>query len=107
MLRQATAGIVPDQVRWRRRKLGFAAPERQWAQELWRSSWRDLLSESGGTYVSDRQLRAHAQRPGSGAVSPFMLWRLTELTLWEQRLKSIAPFPTSQAKPELCSVGAA
>ena len=34
LLRSAMVGIIPDEVRWRRQKIGFAAPEYHWLQEI-------------------------------------------------------------------------
>ena len=34
LLRSAMVGIVPDEIRWRRQKLGFQAPEDTWLQEM-------------------------------------------------------------------------
>ena len=34
LLRSAMVGIVPDEIRWRRQKLGFYVPERYWLQEI-------------------------------------------------------------------------
>ena len=34
LLRSAMVGIVPDETRWRRQKLGFEAPEQHWLQEI-------------------------------------------------------------------------
>ena len=34
LLRSAMVGIVPDEIRWRKQKLGFYVPEREWLNEI-------------------------------------------------------------------------
>ena len=83
ILREAMAGIVPDPVRRRRDKLGFATPEARWLREIapqvrdWLGSASRLRSRLDGAAlrswlsVPDDEL---SRRPG--------LWRLVSSELW-------------------------
>lgn len=86
VLRRAMTGILPDKVRCRRDKLGFATPEEAWfrgpLRELVRAGveqtltlYPDLLNRSG--------VRAHAgdMLDGRRPVD-FSLWRIVNLGIW-------------------------
>src|SRR5262249_48346690 len=45
-LRQAMAGLLPERVRWRKTKLGFAAPDRTWIVNDLRSRIDELLADN-------------------------------------------------------------
>jgi len=82
-------GIVPDSVRCRRDKLGFATPERRWLREIapevraWLGSASRLRDRLDGDALrswlagSDTEL---SRRPG--------LWRLVSAELWLRGLES-------------------
>ncbi|PYQ45092.1 MAG: asparagine synthase (glutamine-hydrolyzing) [Acidobacteria bacterium] len=89
VLREAMKGIVPDSVRCRRDKLGFATPERRWLREIapevraWLGSASRLRDRLDGDALrswlagSDTEL---SRRPG--------LWRLVSAELWLRGLES-------------------
>ena len=87
VLREAARGLVPESVRLRRDKLGFATPERDWLQALapevraWlgpEARVRSLLRKDAlSSWLADTDAGL-AARPG--------LWRLLSLELWRRAL---------------------
>ena len=87
-LRVAMAGLVPDGVRWRKRKLGFSVPERRWADELQGSGAWGQLADWPSRY---RRRGARAAQPvgeRAGRASLDLGWRLLELSVWERSLNA-------------------
>jgi asparagine synthase (glutamine-hydrolysing) len=64
ILRQALRDLLPDVVRTRRDKIGFAAPMSQWIQSGWRAWLDDLLSSSAflsSSLWNGRAIRSYAR----------------------------------------------
>ena len=89
VLRRAMAGVLPESVRQRRDKLGFATPEQRWFRgplrgmiiegtEATLKRYPELFSAAGV-----RALRADMLE-GRRAVD-FTLWRIANLSLWGDR----------------------
>jgi asparagine synthase (glutamine-hydrolysing) len=88
ILREATRGLVPETVRLRRDKLGFATPERRWLEEIAPQvrQWLGPSSRAADLLRPGRLRRwlkgsdaALARRPG--------LWRLVSVELWLRDLE--------------------
>ena len=86
-LRLATEGFVPDAVRWRKTKLGFAAPDRMWLTEDLRQPITDLLAGSlrAARYLDPVRLRrwydaSKSARPTTETV--LGLFRVLSLEMW-------------------------
>jgi asparagine synthase (glutamine-hydrolysing) len=86
VLRQAMAGLLPESVRWRRRKLGFSAPEQAWAANLPASPLWDVLCATSSRYIDRRGLDRYIRTAGQRHMRATLLWRLLELVLWERSL---------------------
>jgi asparagine synthase (glutamine-hydrolysing) len=90
ILREAMAGAIPDAVRLRGDKLGFATPERRWLREL-APQVREWLGRGSrlGPRLDESAIRAWlslddeelADRPG--------LWRLVSAELWLRYLEGV------------------
>ena len=86
ILRDAMEGLLPDDVRWRRDKLGFATPEKRWLLE--RAAFvRSVLNDAGD--LEGRLNRAVIQRFQSGsdqdlAATPGLV-RLLATAVWLRR----------------------
>jgi asparagine synthase (glutamine-hydrolysing) len=88
LLRQATASIVPDKIRFRRDKMGFVTPEVVWLRES-----RERLSElfSGKDVLSSPYLDPKAVNENlqlwlsRGQVGDSEAWRWINLELWLRR----------------------
>jgi asparagine synthase (glutamine-hydrolysing) len=86
-LRQAIAGLVPDSVRWRKTKLGFAAPERGWLMSDLREPINQLLAGSlrSERYLNVSKLRQwyHASRTAPVTTESLMgIFRILSLEMW-------------------------
>jgi asparagine synthase (glutamine-hydrolysing) len=88
ILRQAAAGVVPEAVRLRRDKLGFATPERRWLEEL-----MPILRERLGAarYVGDL-LQRDSIEGWLGAAGPPLssrpgIFRLLALETWHSECR--------------------
>ncbi len=80
MQREALRGIVPDDVAWRRDKVGFATPERQWMSALGPLS-RELTEASPlCDYLDLARLRA--SRNGSADAPARLEWRILCAAVW-------------------------
>jgi asparagine synthase (glutamine-hydrolysing) len=90
VLRSAMRGILPEKVRQRRDKLGFATPEETW----FRGPLRGTITEGIEATLRDfpglldpAETRALAADMLEGRRPvDFSLWRIAGLSLWKQRL---------------------
>jgi asparagine synthase (glutamine-hydrolysing) len=91
VLRRAMTGILPESVRQRRDKLGFATPEESWmrgplrepiraAVEQALARYPDLFNVKGTRALVDEMLE-------SRRAADFTLWRIASLGLWGERFK--------------------
>src|SRR6266540_7207139 len=86
VLRDAMDGILPDEVRWRRDKMGFVTPEDIWFRTSLREMTRDILSDSrtrarGYLNVEAALKEFEAHEAGRKNIS-FTIWRWLNLELW-------------------------
>ncbi|NNL85342.1 MAG: asparagine synthase (glutamine-hydrolyzing) [Myxococcales bacterium] len=87
VLRRAAKGLIPEEVRLRRDKIGFATPERAWLEPL--APWIDELFRESATRVpivdwAEAQREANELLRGRGSFD-FRLWRWINLALWSRR----------------------
>ncbi len=83
LLRRATEGILPDDIRWRKDKMGFVTPEEEWMREL-RTEFSSLLLKEP---IRSRRFLDETKFPkelSSGRIrlSSGDVWRLLNLELW-------------------------
>ena len=89
VLRRAMTGVLPESVRQRRDKLGFATPEQRW----FRGPLRDMIIE--GTEATLKRYPELFSAAGVRALRAdmlegrrtldFTLWRIANLSLWGDR----------------------
>jgi len=89
LLREAMKGSLPEKVRLRRDKVGFAIPQDQWIGEL-SVMWKDMLGQKDdflAEYIDVRKLLqnwelllSHEGSAGRKAI----LWRIVNLKLWQE-----------------------
>lgn len=89
VLRQAMAGVLPEDVRLRTDKMGFVTPEDEWLRGPWRASIEDLLGSDrmrARPYWKMDVLQDWYRRycQGRAAVGP-TVWRWVNLELWLRR----------------------
>ena len=88
LLRQAMRGVIPEETRTRRDKLGFATPSKRWMDELWprlaasvASEMEDLLVPSSGAGDLWQRLSA------CGSPGTEMMWRIVSFSVWRNAFK--------------------
>ena len=86
-VRQAMRGLMPDSVRLRKTKLGFAAPDRAWLVQELRPRVAELIAEPlrCGAYVDARALRkwyASDEAQAANTESYLGLFRVLSLEMW-------------------------
>lgn len=88
ILRQALRGILPEPVRLRRSKLGFATPQKQWLQHDVRGMVRSLIQNSEFTLrriLSSSKVRQQLDSFVSGragSIDDLEAFRIVNLELW-------------------------
>src|SRR5437588_689224 len=87
LLRKALQGIIPDVVRQRKSKLGFAVPSRQWLTRELRPQVSALIEDSlkSAKYVDPEVLRRWYRASPNGAqrAEAYLgLFRLLSLEMW-------------------------
>ena len=92
VLREGMRGVLPESIRSRVDKLGFATPEDVWIREQGAAQFRKALGaavESSGGILRPRALDAYDRSPG-GPPSGFPLWRMISFGAW-MRVFSVSP----------------
>jgi asparagine synthase (glutamine-hydrolysing) len=92
ILREATRGLLPDAVRLRRDKLGFAMPERRWLVEIAPHIRRWLGPEARTSAIvqAKRMAPLLSQSDAALAATPG-IWRLISLELWWRTVEAGGP----------------
>jgi len=82
VLRQAMQGIVPDEIVWRRDKVGFETPERDWVRH-WLSQQPDIFGDDALSrhYLNMRAIRRMLANP-KAPVDSRKIWRWINLEFW-------------------------
>ena len=109
ILRAATAGLVPDGVRRRRAKLGFAIAEREWFNApVVQEYLHDVCSSAAlrqCDFLNGRTLQADVARCSRAGFSwrdTTRIWEALNVFLWHQRFVNQSPFPAcdhAEAEP--------
>ncbi len=83
IMRDAMTGTLPETVRMRARKMGFATPERKWLAGPLRPLVLDALESSRlRPYLRAAQARQHFDSVIRGDLLSFAPWRWLNLHLW-------------------------
>lgn len=83
VLRMAVKDYVPEQVLWRRQKMGFPFPFREWLLES-KKKVRHNIYDIDCPHVDTRSLLVIYDK--FVRVAPITLWRLISLALWWRRV---------------------
>ncbi|MDQ4079503.1 MAG: asparagine synthase-related protein, partial [Gemmatimonadota bacterium] len=86
-VRNAMEGLVPEPVRWRKTKLGFAAPDRHWLTKDLRPQVSDLMNDHlrCQRYIDTDALRQWYHSPGAAQAneeSYLGLFRVLSVEMW-------------------------
>jgi len=83
VMRDALAGEIPDKIRWRARKMGFATPEREWQNgPLLPIIRKALADERLRGFVDQGKAEEHLERILKKGRLSFTPWRWANLSLW-------------------------
>jgi asparagine synthase (glutamine-hydrolysing) len=85
LLRESMSGIVPDDIRRRKDKIGFATPEYYWLNEL-KDELREYLSPDLGEYLDVPALRNDwgTLLGGQSRTGITAVWRFINLAVWRK-----------------------
>jgi asparagine synthase (glutamine-hydrolysing) len=90
VLRQAMRGLVPDAILDRRDKIGFATPDRLWAQSL-RPWFRSVLASDTARQIPwlnpTEALNVLDRRIARSEPFGFDLWRTVNFIRWVERFE--------------------
>lgn len=101
ILRDATAGLLPEIVRKRRNKIGFTTPEQEWFKRLKTRFWGIFLSESFANrpYFNQAEVlqafEGHIK--GRNNTDTMVFWRMLNVELWMREF--FDPKPVEAKKP--------
>jgi asparagine synthase (glutamine-hydrolysing) len=88
ILRQAMNGKLPEQIRWRRDKMGYATPELAWLQAA-QPYMRELFSSHNtrsNNFLNPRQVLTETEAYlNKGSIGSNNIWRWLNLELWMQQ----------------------
>jgi asparagine synthase (glutamine-hydrolysing) len=106
ILRKAAAGLIPERVRWRVDKVGFAAPQDRWLRSAIRSWVEDRLF-SGPIRELETYDRATLEQAWQAHLSAradhsWFLWRWISLNEW-LRLFDAAGWGSKMGKSEIAT----
>lgn len=88
VLRDGMEGVIPEGIRWRVRKLGFATPEKKWLRDALKPAIEATIQdEQMNPYINTEQAARyydHLQRHDVADSTP---WRWVNLLLWMRAYK--------------------
>ncbi len=85
VLREGMAGVLPDKIRWRVSKLGFATPERKWQQTKLRPMIeKALTSDLLRGYVDGARANQYLSELSATRLQDFTPWRWLNFVLWRE-----------------------
>lgn len=83
VLRDGMAGIIPDKIRWRTGKLGFATPEQTWQKQALRPLVQEALNNEWlHSFVLPDKARSYQEAIEKIGVANSVPWRWVSLYLW-------------------------
>ncbi|MGH7254473.1 MAG: asparagine synthase (glutamine-hydrolyzing) [Nitrospirales bacterium] len=92
VLREAMAGVLPEEVRTRRDKLGFATPQDRWLRRDLRDALEDVFASKSfaerpywDAIQVRRAYRAYCDGESSGGEIGSTVWRWICLEVWHQQ----------------------
>jgi asparagine synthase (glutamine-hydrolysing) len=88
VLRDAMQGILPEPVRMRARKMGFATPEMRWQSGALKPLIRDAVnSDTLNDFIDRDAAHATLDRIEQGGRLDFLPWRWLNLHMWRNQFK--------------------
>jgi asparagine synthase (glutamine-hydrolysing) len=83
LLREATKGLLPEEIRMRNDKIGFATPEYYWLKDL-STDFKSHITDHASSFIDTRKLIRDwdtlvAEQPSEGITT---LWRFINFSAW-------------------------
>jgi asparagine synthase (glutamine-hydrolysing) len=83
VLRNGMENIIPEKIRWRVGKLGFATPEALWQRSILKPMIeKALLTENVGYFIKCKQALTYLKHLEKHQIMDFTPWRWLNLSLW-------------------------
>lgn len=83
VLRESMCGILPEKIRWRTSKLGFATPEQKWQQTVLRPFIIKAIHDRRlRPYLLADQAENYLRQIDETGLGNFVPWRWANLLLW-------------------------
>lgn len=83
VMREAMIGVIPEKIRRRARKMGFATPERRWQQTVLRPLIRQALRDNMlASFIVPDKAEAYLTHMETYQILNFSPWRWLNLLLW-------------------------
>jgi len=84
IFRCAMAGILPENIRLRRTKIGFETPEKNWIQRELRNSLQEFFKSdlAASKFYNADALRKLLGKPALTANETSLIWRVLNLEMW-------------------------
>ena len=83
VMRDAMKGILPEKIRLRKSKLGFATPERKWQETVLRPLILNAIeSERMRDFLLPNRAKDYLYEIEKGKDINFLPWRWLNLSLW-------------------------
>lgn len=85
ILRQSMAGILPDKIMWRKRKIGFEVPQDYWLKAI-KPRIKERFSGNirSGQYIRRKEFLRQLE---DNTISPKLLWKIYNLELWMNKFR--------------------
>lgn len=87
IFRRAMSGILPEEIRLRRSKIGFETPEKRWIEKDLRGRLQEFFSKpdlQASKYYNPDAVRELLSRPRLGIDDTSRIWRTLNLELWHR-----------------------
>jgi asparagine synthase (glutamine-hydrolysing) len=84
IFRCAMTGILPENIRLRRNKIGFETPEKKWIQKELRNSLQEFFKSdlAASRFYNADTLRKLLGKPALTASETSLIWRVLNLEMW-------------------------
>lgn len=90
VMREGMKGLLPEKIRRRTSKLGFATPERLWQQSTLRSLMEEAIqSDYMRRYIVPASALKYLSQLGEHGVVDFAPWRWLNLYLWRKAFENV------------------
>ena len=85
LLRNATQGLVPQNIRLRKDKIGFATPEKQWFVQI-KDELKTYLTNDLNEFIEVKKLQEDWEKliQNTQKTTTIHLWRLINFALWKK-----------------------